>query len=193
MELASDFTMPYGEDDKLLPYELIQKPYFQEELNILYVAITRAKRYLRLSPEVAKLLADLGATPSEKLHAPQGRADYLHETRVGDAARWKLFEKEVRQSESFEITVETVPFPHGPEHNILALPDSLTMEEAQRLVSEALLRWHPDKFLGCSDFVELFSFGSGYLSVVVLNIGLRRVSGLPGGTVVVLSWSSSAT
>ncbi|CAE7604804.1 fbh1 [Symbiodinium sp. CCMP2456] len=147
VELASDFTMPYGEDEKLLPYERIQKPYFQEELNILYVAITRAKRYLRLSPEVAKLLADLGATPSEKLHAPQGRADYLDETRVGDAARWKLFEKEVRQSQSFDITVETVPFPRGPEHNILALPDSLTMEEAQRLVSEALLRWHPDKFL----------------------------------------------
>ena len=140
--------MPYGEDDKLLPYESIQKPYFQEELNILYVAITRAKRCLRLSPEVAKLLADLGATPCEKLNAPQGRADYLHETRVGDAARWKLFEKEVRQSQSFDITVETVPFPRGPEHNILALPDSLTVEEAQRLVSEALLRWHPDKFLG---------------------------------------------
>ncbi|CAE7566293.1 unnamed protein product, partial [Symbiodinium pilosum] len=122
--------MPYGEDGKILPYESIRKPYFQEELNILYVAITRAKRWLRLSADVAKLLADLDAT-----------------VRKGDAARWKLFEDELRFNQEFEVSAETVPFPKGPPHNILALPDSLTVEEAQRIIGEALLRWHPDKFL----------------------------------------------
>eukprot|EP00434_Breviolum_minutum_P012997 symbB.v1.2.011457.t1/scaffold713.1/size170176/6 len=110
--------------------------------------MTPAKRCLKLSSKVSKLLTDLGHCTKPPEESLDDRSARLQEIREGDAVRWQLFCNEVAYNEDFQVDAETVPFPRGPDDNILALPDSYTPEQAQKAIAEALVRWHPDKFLG---------------------------------------------
>lgn len=156
VELAQDFCRPIDDETgELQPAERVRKPYFQEELNILYVAITRAKRLLRLSPDAEVLfglLRDHGFVDDTPVHAPDtaisARMKELEAIREGDQVRWKLFEEAVKTDPKFVIDTSTVPFPRGPAGNVLALSDDMPIENAQQAIAQGLLRYHPDKFMG---------------------------------------------
>lgn len=151
--LARDFKLPVqvdedGEHIGLMSDRELSRPRWQEELNILYVAMSRAQRRLRLSPEVARFLGFLDfRKPDIAARPPAGEEQRLDELRLGDEARWQLFEKEVAGDEGFVASVASVPWPRGPEGNVLALHDGLPEHEVKRLFQLALLRFHPDKFL----------------------------------------------
>ncbi|CAJ1341304.1 unnamed protein product [Effrenium voratum] len=153
--LGSDFKLPMEEEAdfgnwKLLPEYRLRRPHWQEELNVLYVAISRAQRFLRLSLEAAQFLALLGQQPRPRTSSAAKSSEdgaELAALRAGDEVRWANFEREALRTDS-ELVVqeETVPWPRGGDENVLSLHEDLTQEEVQRLLQQALLRFHPDKF-----------------------------------------------
>ena len=133
----------------MLQVERARSPFWREELNILYVAITRTKTCIRLSADTWQFLLAIGfRSDSEDAEPilPLGSSE-LKRVRKEDAVRWRLFEEECRNNKGFVIDHTCVPFPRGPSGNILALDDSYSAEDAQLTIATALLRWHPDKFM----------------------------------------------
>jgi hypothetical protein len=61
--------------------------------------------------------------------------------RAEDKNRWEQF-----ISSSGRVTLARIPFPSGPEGNCLWLSLDMDIEDRRKMVREALMRWHPDKF-----------------------------------------------
>jgi len=64
-----------------------------------------------------------------------------------DEVRWQLFEQACKLDSEFIVSLESVPWPRGPEGNILWLHADAPIEQLRRSVQVALLRFHPDKFI----------------------------------------------
>jgi hypothetical protein len=59
-----------------------------------------------------------------------------------DDERWSKFE-----SSGTTIYASDVPWPQGPEDNVLSIDPDVNAEERKLLLRKAYLRWHPDKFV----------------------------------------------
>ena len=150
--IGQDFVYPV-EEGSLMSSKRMRKPYWQEELNIVYVAMSRAQHQLRLSEQLANFLLLLGQEPRVPPAPPsldtQGELDNL---RLQDAVRWQLFEQQAvtalacEATPRFEVTVETVPWPRGPQDNLLGMHEDLSQNDMRSILQLAVLRFHPDKF-----------------------------------------------
>lgn len=154
VQLGSDYRLPTDEQDGgrvLLPENRYRRPGWQEEINILYVAMSRAQHRLRLSPEVAEFLLLLGQTPQAHVPSPEqtfAQMKDLESIRLGDEARWANFEEEALRNKLFVVDICSVPWPRGPADNPLALSNDMPDDDVKHALQRALLRFHPDKFCG---------------------------------------------
>lgn len=64
------------------------------------------------------------------------------QNRIRDEAAWTKF----KNSCLTVIRFRDIPWPLGPDSNILSLSHTTTEEDKKRLKRLAQLRWHPDKF-----------------------------------------------
>ena len=150
--LGEDFKLPRDQTTG----EFIRPPpngsrYWLEELNLLYVAVTRAQAVLVHSRDTWDYLRFLRQDQEEEgLTAPRSNptAGDMSAQRRENETKWTVFEQQMTAVPDAEVTVETTPWPTGPPGNILALDTSQAPTDRNALINLWLRRLHPDRFLG---------------------------------------------
>jgi len=148
--LGNDYSLPIDKHTgDLYPPERMQWPKVKEELNILYVAITRAKKRLHLSKGTETLIHLLQEKHSDNPDLEMGTEDELNlsDQRHRNEMNWEIFE---RGEEGRKFTADSIPWPHsggGDSENVLALDSVMSPSEIQAEIRKWRLRLHPDKFL----------------------------------------------
>ena len=141
--LADDFRVPLRDEADMgeadFPFNDVNSPFWREELNILYVAVTRAKKTMWHSPDTWRLMLRLRGDP--ELANPEVANHNVY--REQNERRWQDFTMDLPRV----VSVETVPWPRGcDDDNVLALDGLMQASEIAQQVRQWRKRLHPDKF-----------------------------------------------
>jgi hypothetical protein len=135
-----------------------------ESINLVYVAVTRAKKKLYLSPAAMayynRLRQRAGLAPHGVHEEPAPKPNYanvrgLHQAlSVEDAEReraiygerWVAFTDTFGGKQALITRVEQVPWPSGPKGNVFAIHPECGVEAATKLARNEVKRYHSDKF-----------------------------------------------
>ncbi|KAL3908446.1 MAG: hypothetical protein SGARI_003058, partial [Bacillariaceae sp.] len=112
-----------------------------DELNILYVALTRAKDRLFLSPDAKDCLNSLAASTGRQ--PLQLRPHHsLQEEREAYEEQWKSFASKKPKING----ILTIPQTPKTDHSVLGMDSQMTEAEQRSYIRKLRLRYHPDRF-----------------------------------------------
>lgn len=148
MLLGRDYCFPTDHKTGNYIHPPDNSRYWQEELNLLYVAVTRASETLLQSDTTWKYSEFLRNPERDPESAPgNDRGIDLSSQRSENEANWVAFEERIRSDPVAAFTVEQIPWLEGSPGNPLALDEFMEPTELHAFVRRWLLCMHPDKFL----------------------------------------------
>lgn len=146
----------FGFDTLMKIQEYVSSDYQKEMLNLVYVAITRAKKRLFLSAKAKEFISWANTREREDESADGGweevdedeecgaQFDSGEEAELLERARGVLGEEWNRflQQKIAVKSLEDVPFPAGPKNNEFALCSSMSIAEQRSFIKTYLLRYN---------------------------------------------------
>jgi hypothetical protein len=144
--LQDDFNFTTLTNSAVSPSHQLRSSYLLEASDIIYVAVTRAKKSIFLSEAAAKYLDFLNNKKCSSRVPPSKRTKIMLPIELGELRtnlnkEWCLFETRPDKVGS----VSEVPFPTVGAS--FWLDAQMTYTEKQAWVGTMLMRYHPDKFL----------------------------------------------
>lgn len=117
--------------------DYLSKPRLVDEVNAIYVAVTRAKKNLYLSEAATRFIEYLK------------RKQYVNTDKSTEVRRRRWEEQWSRFSKSnISITcINDIPWPTGPSNNPFLLNSEMTESNQLDYLRQMLLRFHSDKFM----------------------------------------------
>eukprot|EP00397_Hematodinium_sp_SG-2012_P007867 GEMP01007918.1.p1 GENE.GEMP01007918.1~~GEMP01007918.1.p1 ORF type:complete len:846 (+),score=213.80 GEMP01007918.1:132-2669(+) len=155
----SDFGFDKLLDDWGAPKDISKgkngyKRHLIESINLIYVAITRARKSLQMTKEAWEYFKALGGTASagpsgvpQTINQPVLSNEVLDILRAEHEREWSTFQDDWGGGRSEKkLRVSEIPMPRGPPGNEFATHDDMTADDVKCIMHKAFLRYHEDKF-----------------------------------------------
>lgn len=130
----------------VMSVEDIAKERCEDEINALYVAITRSKKHVYLGPKIQSFMNRLAAKFTDSPSISVVKTISQQDLRENWGDKWRIFTQDHRSIYS----VEDIPWPaSSDEHHdmSLLLDRKMTEMEQRQHLRKLVLRYHPDKFM----------------------------------------------